>query len=135
MAGSAPVRIQLRRSRGWRMPEGAVKVDRTTPFGNPFRVGVDGTREDCVRLHGLLLWRGLACVSTRTRVGEQLGHKHWVYRHLHLLRGVSVACWCPEGAPCHGDTLMAMAAAVEVERLDLATRRCAAYAHQRRYLS
>lgn len=135
MGGRAPVRIQLRRSRGWRMPAGAVKVDRTTPFGNPFRVGVDGTREDCVRLHGLLLVRAMVCMTCRVSYDAQLGHKHWVYRHLHLLRGVSVACWCPEGAPCHGDTLMAMAAAVEAERLDLATRRRAAYAHQRRYLS
>lgn len=32
----APVRIQLRRSKGWRMPENTVKVDRTTKWGNPF---------------------------------------------------------------------------------------------------
>jgi hypothetical protein len=35
----APKRIQLRRTKGWRMPEGAVKVDRTTRWGNPFRLG------------------------------------------------------------------------------------------------
>lgn len=34
-----PTRIQLRRTKGWRMPAGAVKVDRTTAFGNPWRVG------------------------------------------------------------------------------------------------
>jgi hypothetical protein len=31
-----PERIQLRRTKGWRMPEGAIKVDRSTSFGNPF---------------------------------------------------------------------------------------------------
>ena len=31
-----PVRIQLRRSKGWRMPDNTVKVDRTTKWGNPF---------------------------------------------------------------------------------------------------
>ena len=34
-----PDRIQLSRAKGWRMPEGAVKVDRTTIWGNPFMVG------------------------------------------------------------------------------------------------
>ena len=34
-----PTRIQLRRTKGWRMPAGTVKVDRTTAFGNPWRVG------------------------------------------------------------------------------------------------
>ncbi len=36
-----PKRIQLSRARGWRMPPGAVKVDRSTRFGNPYRVGVE----------------------------------------------------------------------------------------------
>lgn len=31
-----PVRIQRRRTRGWRMPEGAVYVGRPGPWGNPF---------------------------------------------------------------------------------------------------
>lgn len=34
---SEPVRIQRKRTRGWRMPEGAVYVGRPTIFGNPFR--------------------------------------------------------------------------------------------------
>lgn len=33
---TAPTRIQLRRTAGWRMPPGAVKVDRRTRWGNPF---------------------------------------------------------------------------------------------------
>ena len=32
-----PERIQLRRTKGWRMPEGAVYVGRPTMLGNPFR--------------------------------------------------------------------------------------------------
>ncbi len=31
-----PRRIQLRRTKGWRMPENTVKVDRTTRFRNPW---------------------------------------------------------------------------------------------------
>jgi len=33
-----PQRIQLSRAKGWRMPLGAVKVDRTTRWGNPFNL-------------------------------------------------------------------------------------------------
>ncbi|WP_342394587.1 DUF4326 domain-containing protein [Prescottella agglutinans] len=34
-----PQRIQRRRTRGWRMPEGAVYVGRPSGWGNPFKVG------------------------------------------------------------------------------------------------
>lgn len=37
-----PERIQLRRTKGWRMPPDTVKVDRTTKWGNPFVVGKPG---------------------------------------------------------------------------------------------
>lgn len=33
-----PERIQLRRVKGWRLPEGAVSVARPTKWGNPIRV-------------------------------------------------------------------------------------------------
>jgi hypothetical protein len=32
-----PKRIQLRRTKGWRMPANTVKVDRSAKYGNPFR--------------------------------------------------------------------------------------------------
>jgi len=34
--GTAPIRIQRRRIKGWRMPENTVSVTRPGPFGNPF---------------------------------------------------------------------------------------------------
>ena len=34
-----PVRIQRQRTKGWRMPEGAVYVGRPSPWGNPWPVG------------------------------------------------------------------------------------------------
>ena len=30
-----PIRVQLKRTKGWKMPENTVKVDRSTDFGNP----------------------------------------------------------------------------------------------------
>lgn len=35
---SAPQRIQLRRTKGWRKPEGAIVVARPSKWGNPFRL-------------------------------------------------------------------------------------------------
>lgn len=34
-----PIRVQLSRAKGWRMPENTVKVDRRTIWGNPWGVG------------------------------------------------------------------------------------------------
>ena len=34
----SPVRIQRKRTKGWRMPEGAVYVGRPSPWGNPWSV-------------------------------------------------------------------------------------------------
>jgi hypothetical protein len=33
-----PVRVQLSRRKGWRMPPNTMKVDRSTGFGNPFPI-------------------------------------------------------------------------------------------------
>ena len=38
----SPVRIQRKRTKGWRMPEGAVYVGRPSAWGNPFPVGYEG---------------------------------------------------------------------------------------------
>ncbi len=38
-----PQRIQLKRTKGWKMPPNTVKVDRTTRYGNPWRPGDPGT--------------------------------------------------------------------------------------------
>jgi hypothetical protein len=45
-----PHRIQLRRSKGWRMPAETLKVDRTTLFGNPFSAEMYG-RAEAVRMY------------------------------------------------------------------------------------
>lgn len=37
-----PERIQRRREKGWRMPEGAIYVGRPSPWGNPWPIGYEG---------------------------------------------------------------------------------------------
>lgn len=48
----SPERIQLRRTKGWRKPEGAIVVARPSKWGNPFRV----RRNKVVEMPGRI-WR------------------------------------------------------------------------------
>jgi hypothetical protein len=55
-----PVRIQLSRAKGWRMPENTVKVDRSTKWGNPF----DFRKSECC-------WIALSYGCRGDRLGRQ----------------------------------------------------------------
>jgi Domain of unknown function (DUF4326) len=98
-----PVRIQRKRAKGWRMPEGAVYVGRPTKWGNPWRVhrGCDDAR-NAVREYRALI------------IANQQAPE--LYRlPLHELRGKDLACWCPLDQPCHADVLLELANAPEVK--------------------
>jgi hypothetical protein len=100
-----PQRIQRRRAKGWRMPEGAICIDRSTPWGNPFVVGHDGTVAECVKLHRLLL-NGFICLSCKASIDVQQNHLEYAKAHIGDLIGHDLACWCRIGAACHGDNLL-----------------------------
>jgi len=102
-----PKRVQLSRAKGWRMPANTVKVDRTTKWGNPFVVGRDGTRAECVDLFTKLL-AGYVCMTK----GDPAASEKYLYmaRGGHgNLTGKNLACWCPLDAPCHADVLLRLA--------------------------
>ena len=102
-------RIQLRRSKGWRLPAGAVNVARPGPWGNPFVVGRDGTRYRCVELYRTLLG-GLICLTLGPTIEEQRRVLKHAGAHLEDLRGKDLACWCRmDGKPCHADVLLELA--------------------------
>lgn len=102
----SPQRIQLRRTKGWRMPEGAVKVDRSTKWGNPWPVGEWGPlgrkAPDAEGATGLF----------RAMLADQEMRAAAGYPHdLSPLRGRDLACWCPLPKPgepdqCHAAVLM-----------------------------
>lgn len=46
MRDEKPVRVQLRRTKGWRMPDNTVSVARPTKWGNPERVVLAGMHWD-----------------------------------------------------------------------------------------
>ena len=102
-----PVRIQRRRAKGWRMPEGAVCVDRSTKWGNPFVISRKLTRETCVHLFRVIL-SGYLCLSSGD-CEEQKRYSKMVARDIGELRGKDLACWCSLDQPCHADVLLEVA--------------------------
>ena len=105
-----PDRIQLRRSKGWRMPPNTVKVDRTTKWGNPHP-----WKEYEIRARDVPLGvdphhfaRELAVEDFRAdiRSGALPFSVDDVRREL---RGKNLACWCPKPGACHADLLLHIA--------------------------
>jgi hypothetical protein len=96
-----PQRVQLRRSKGWRMPEGTVKVDRTTRWGNPFTADACGSVDAAVARHAQ--WMRGEVVAPDRRKPPSIGE---IQRELGAL---NLACWCSLSGPCHADLLIRLA--------------------------
>lgn len=112
-----PKRIQLKRTKGWRMPRNTVKVDRSTRWGNPFYVAPEGISQAPY----------YACHNVREAVGLFREHLNCIKKKGYLLtnpkrgweitvadirrelRGKNLACWCKPGQPCHVDVLLQIA--------------------------
>lgn len=106
-----PQRIRLSRKKGWRMPAGAVKVDRTTRYGNPFVVGEPnclGWGDVRDTAHAVWLFRQWLATPARSIVHEAERHRT-LLEYLPALAGHDLACWCVAGSPCHADVLLELA--------------------------
>lgn len=106
-----PVRVQLSRAKGWRMPAGTLKVDRSTKWGNPYRAGVGATaitpevavallRQQIARLGGFLACADGDFAGTPLITVEQIRAE---------LKGWNLGCWCALGQPCHANVLLELA--------------------------
>lgn len=123
---SSPQRIQLRRTKGWRMPENTVRCCRPGPWGNPFKLieGRTGLGDKCWTVEGppgslfvgyphrtQLLARQNAVGCYSANVACARGFRARICREL---AGKNLACWCPlpaEGQPdhCHAAFLLEIA--------------------------
>lgn len=121
-----PQRVQRKRSRGWRMPEGAVYVGRPSRWGNPFaveatppRMGpplyavIERTASDSQTIYTTADRLGAHVFAVRhyeLHTGP-LGNYEWDDREEMLapLRGKDLVCWCPPDLPCHADSLLRLA--------------------------
>jgi hypothetical protein len=105
---SDPIRVQLSRRKGWRMPDNTVTVARPGPWGNPFVVGKHGDAAYCVDLYKALL-AGLLRVGTDPDIAALERTRQFVAENAAELSGKNLACWCKPGAPCHADVLLEIA--------------------------
>lgn len=117
--GREPVRVQLSRARGWRMPPNTVKVSRPTVWGNPF-VAVDGVvYANPLQVHFIVTVTNDAAKAYELWLRGELiqAEALAMYRNMRAevlarfpeLRGKNLACWCKPGEPCHADVLLRMA--------------------------
>lgn len=115
-----PKRIQRKRSKGWRMPPGAVYVGRPTIWGNPFQpYSTVVMSADVLGLSlamGSLVWinvlGGESCQAWYRVHLEAICNRDEIVRRRMLdpLRGQDLACWCPLDWPwCHAEVLLEMA--------------------------
>lgn len=124
---SAPKRIQLRRTKGWRKPEGAVVVARPSKWGNPFRAKRKGGFQWVEDSAGRG-WGSLICSTDREGVRLEMVRRSVELFEVHIgpmgnyeyddarlaemrakLRGHDLACRCPLDEPCHADVLLRLA--------------------------
>jgi len=118
----SPARIQRRRTRGWRMPQGAVYVGRPSVWGNPYRLSPcpDGWNVKApwggnTRFLTQGAARAWAVQSLRTDLEQ--GRAPWTEEEIRAhLAGHDLACWCPLDQPCHADLLLDIANTKEDER-------------------
>jgi hypothetical protein len=113
-----PVRLQLSRRAGFNLQAlslatnglPAIKVDRSTRYGNPFTAQAFWDAG----------YKGLIEVANANCVGAfkawMIGERHWAHGgtlpdkpDLSPLRGKNMACWCAHGLPCHADVLLDLA--------------------------
>ena len=113
-----PIRIQRKRTKGFRLPPNTVCVDRTSRYGNPWRIG--SLLGDVPAI--LVNRAGLSHLSAETRLTAQMAVD--IYRaymvkmmaelddfrcHPRHLKGQNVSCFCQLDQPCHGDVLLELA--------------------------
>ncbi|WP_042174676.1 DUF4326 domain-containing protein [Streptomyces sp. NBRC 110035] len=115
-----PTRIQRKRTKGWRKPEGTVYVGRGTRWGNPWVVAQPRTGW-AVNWAGEGVSRPDWTVSTSSQHAAHVMavglYREFAERTVGFtprarveLRGRDLMCWCPLELPCHVDVLLELAA-------------------------
>jgi hypothetical protein len=72
-----------------------VYIGRPSIFGNPYRIGYDGTRVEVIQKYELY-------------VVDRIKHDPWFRDAVKGLHGKLLSCWC-RSLPCHGDVLVKIA--------------------------
>ena len=111
-----PVRVQRKRTKGWKMPKNTKYVGRPSKYGNPYHVvDVGGDCYNVIFVTGgmelLVAWAlpkdmALKLAIEKFREGISLASVDLIKKEL---RGKNLACFCPVSEPCHADILLKLA--------------------------
>lgn len=102
---TAPIRIQRKRTAGWKMPENTVVVTRGTKWGNPF----------IINPHAKFGSGSKRCPNVPTAAEAVACYREYVaecpdlIEALSELRGKNLACFCALDQPCHAAVLLELA--------------------------
>ena len=104
-------RIQRKRTKGFKLPENTVCVDRTTKWGNPYKV-VKESGNWYVKDQQGNYWSHSAHKNDAASKAVDI-YRGWIDGQIGLkklditeLRGKNLACFCPPDSPCHADYLL-----------------------------
>lgn len=116
---TVPTRIQRRRTAGWRKPANTVIVDRTSRFGNPFRItsAMDafGCTETQAREYAVKTFGPWLAGSRAEWVSDEADRlRERILASLPQLVDKDLACACAPDEQCHADVLLEWAAAPDL---------------------
>lgn len=108
-----PRRIQLSRAKGFNLQAASIALNglaaincaRPGPLGNPFIVGEDGTRPQCIAMLADLL-EGRYALAARAPLEAQREFVAYAGTHWKTIKGKNLACWCAPGLACHVDPIL-----------------------------
>ena len=112
------IRVQQRRTAGWRMPDNTMSVARPSKWGNPFKVGETyraGTWQHAVLADMEPAVGPLDTVIVLDAATAVEAFARWLIEtpqmmvSLRELAGRNLACWCPPTSSCHADVLLELA--------------------------
>lgn len=89
-----PIRVQRKRTKGWKMPANTVYVGRPTKYGNPYQVSSNAT-DEFIKKQIDKYEQSMGMMLKQDAIKE--------------LKGKNLACFCPLDKPCHADVILKIA--------------------------
>lgn len=99
-----PIRVQRRRTKGYRLPPNTVCVTRPGKYGNPFQVGKVGPMgRQPIDSAGAVGFFEAMLDDSELRAAAGYPCDEEIERDL---AGKNLACYCGPSKPCHADPLL-----------------------------
>jgi hypothetical protein len=115
-----PVRVQRKRTKGYKMPPNTKSVTRPGKFGNPYKIGMHNVwdikdlktgkslKDYLIEKNGENKYHDVEDVLLAYR--QNIAASQAMQRLIkHYLKGKNLACFCPLDKPCHADILLEVA--------------------------